>query len=88
MLYITFYLDNVWSGFKIVGDNFDKNFRRTFQRITQSHHYFHMYAVKDRVDLSNISDLPRDGVIDVSLLLPQSSDHDEMLKNFTTLISR
>uniref|UniRef100_A0A1X7UNS5 Uncharacterized protein n=1 Tax=Amphimedon queenslandica TaxID=400682 RepID=A0A1X7UNS5_AMPQE len=47
-----------------------------------------MFAVKDRVDLSNISDLPRNGFIDVSLLLQQSSDHDEMLTNLTTLISR
>jgi L1 cell adhesion molecule like protein len=49
-----------WSGFKIVGDNLDKNFRRSYQRLerqTVSHHYFHMYAVKDRVDLCQASDL-------------------------------
>lgn len=47
-----------WSGFKIVGDNIDVNFRRTFQRIdysTMSHHFFHSFAVKDRVDLGSLS---------------------------------
>jgi L1 cell adhesion molecule like protein len=41
-----------WNGFKIVGDNIDKNFRRTYQRIdrqTRSCHYYHSYAVLDRV---------------------------------------
>ena len=80
-----------WNGFKIVGDNLDKNFRRTHQRQdfqTVSHHYFHMYAVKDRVDLQNVSDLPRDGVIDITQLLPTASDHDSMRKEFKVLISR
>ena len=37
-----------WKGFKIVGDNLDKNFHRTFQPIdhqTRSFHFFHTYAV-------------------------------------------
>ena len=42
----------VWNGFKIVGDNVDKNVRPTFQRSNQSLHHFHSYAVKDRVNLS------------------------------------
>lgn len=83
--------DSVWTGFKIVGDNLDKNFRRTYQRIdyqTISHHYFHMYAVQDRVDLSAYSDLPKEGVIDVTKLLPSDTDHSQMRKDFTVLISR
>lgn len=54
-----------WYGFKIVGDNIDKNFRRTFQRVdyqTVSQHYFHSFAMKDRIDLSHFSDLPGDGM--------------------------
>ena len=37
-----------WTGFKIVGDNIDKNFRPTYQRHdnkTISLHAFHMYAL-------------------------------------------
>ena len=67
-LIMILYVGTVWCGFKIVGDNFDKNFSQTYQRIdyqTVSRHYFHMYAVKDRVDLSELSDIPRDNVIDV-----------------------
>ena len=42
-----------WTGFKIVGDNVDKDIRPSFQRIdyrTRSLHYFHAYAMLDRVD--------------------------------------
>jgi len=41
-----------WSGFKIVGDNIDKNLRRSYQRCdrqTVSLHYFHSCAVGDRI---------------------------------------
>ena len=30
---VTQHLSNGWSGFKIVGDNIDKNVRRSFQRL-------------------------------------------------------
>ena len=80
--------DSKWKGFKIVGDNLDKNFRRTFQTIdyqTVSHHFFHSYAVLDRIDLSGLSDLPPSGVIDVMKLL---EDEMEFRNIFTVLISR
>ena len=35
-----------WSGFKLVGDNIDKNVRHTYQRLgqeTMSLHYFHHF---------------------------------------------
>ena len=44
-------------GFAIVGYNIDKNVRPSYQREdrkTQSLHYFHSYAVKDRVDISSL----------------------------------
>ncbi len=58
-----------WSGFKIVGDNIDKNVRPSFQRLThqtKSLHFFHSYAVKDRVNLSSASDTRK----------PRPSDYD------------
>ena len=58
-----------WRGFKIVGDNLDKKFRRTHQWLdfqTVSHLYFYVYGVKDRVDLQNVSHLC---VIDIRQLL-------------------
>ena len=51
-----------WHGFKVVGDNVDKTIKPRHMREdrqTKSIHYFQIYAVKDRVDLSNRSDEPR-----------------------------
>ena len=48
-----------WDGFKLVRDNIDKNIPASYQRFdpkTQSLHYFHVYAVLDRVDFSGLSD--------------------------------
>ena len=50
-----------WKGFKIVGDNIDKNVRRSFQRVgfqTRSFYYVHSYAVLDSIDLSEYTDTP------------------------------
>ena len=44
--------------FKIVFDNIDKNVAPRFMRNehqTRSLHYVHSYAVKDRLDFSNLS---------------------------------
>ena len=46
-----------WKGFKIVGDNIDKNFRPFYQRMnsqTISLHFFHSVAVLDWVDFSGV----------------------------------
>ena len=86
-----FNLDNIWNGFKIVWENLDKNFQHTYQRTdftTVSHHYFHMYAVKDRVDLSELSDTRKEGIIDVPHLFPSSNDHSKMRGEFSILLSR
>ena len=81
-----------WNGFKIVGDNIDVNFWRTFQRIgysTMSHHFFKAFAVKDRVDLGNLSELPPPSVeIDVHQLLPSVDDIKQLKDTVVTLISR
>ena len=80
------------AGYKIVGDNIDKNIRRTHQRIdrtTRSLHYFHMFAVKDRLDFSYLSDhRPTQVEIDIQVLLPGATDLAAIKKDFEILISR
>jgi L1 cell adhesion molecule like protein len=84
-------LSGSWKGFKIVGDNLDKNYQRTFQRInfqTISHHYFHSFAVLDRVNLSQASDEPRSHVIDINLLLPNEDDTLQLKNRMKVVVSR
>ena len=74
--------------FKLVSDNINKEvqpheMRSDYQ--SRSLHYFHTYAVKDRVDLSGISNiLP---VIDLtkvqlSSILPSANEYQELCNNF------
>ena len=80
-----------WKGFKIVGDNIDKNFRRSFQRLdlqTRSFHYFHSYAVLDRVDLSGYADTPCSGEVDFTSILPTDDEIDSLKQIFCILVSR
>ena len=81
-----------WSGFKIVGDNVDKNFRPSTQRHdneTKSMHWFHLYAVKDRIDLSSYSDsTPNSPTIDVTKLLIHKDDLKQITSDVENLISR
>ena len=79
-----------WSGFKLVGDNIDKNFRRRFQRVeyqTRSFHYFHSYAVLDRVNYSSLPDIQRDE-IRVHELTPNEADVQEMKETLIILVTR
>ena len=49
-----------WPGFKLVIDNVDKNIHPSFQRVdrqTQSLHYCHTIAIKDRIYLSEYSEV-------------------------------
>jgi len=53
--------DMEWCGFKLVFDDIDKNVKPRFQRNeikSQSLHYVHAYAVKDRINMASLSDLP------------------------------
>ena len=68
-----------WKGFKILGDNVDKHIRPSFQQVnnhTISLHYFHSYAVADRVNFSSLSDVrPQSVSVDTStFLLNRSTD--------------
>ena len=81
-----------WTGFKIVGDNVDKNFRPSTQRHdnkTKSMHWFHLYAVKDRIDLSSYSDCTSNlATIDVNELLIHKDDIKQITSDAEILISR
>ena len=49
----------VWNGFRIIGDNIDKNVKPRFYRIdsqVRSLHYYHSYGLCDRIDFSATSD--------------------------------
>ena len=80
-----------WKGFKIVGDNIDKNFRCSFQRMdfqTRSFHYFHSYAVLDRVDLSGYVDTSCSGEVDFTSILPTDDDISSLKQIFCIFVSR
>ena len=50
---------STWMGFRIIGDNIDKNIKPRYYRSNKqvcSLHYYHSYALKDRIDLSAMSD--------------------------------
>jgi len=80
--------------YKLVGDNLDKNVKPCDMRIdnqTKSLHYFHMYALRDRIDLSsyegknfttNIAD------IDLNRILPTQGDAEAVKANFSILVAR
>ena len=82
---------SAWNGFVIVADNIDKNVRASFQRVdhtTTSLHHVNTYAVKDRVDLSGLSDVPQSQHIDVKSLLPSEDDHAAIRSEFEIFVSR
>lgn len=80
-----------WPGFKIVGDNIDKNFHPSFQcysNKTNSIHAFHMYVVQDRVDFSSFSDIKPVCKVDESKLLITETDIDKFESDIVVLVSR
>ena len=85
-------LPSVCTGFKIVGDNLDKNIRPSFQRCdrqTISLHYFHSCAISDRIDFSSLSNIrPKHIMIDPAMLLPNRADLDCIKQEFQVLVSR
>lgn len=83
-----------WYGFKIVGDNIDKNVRPRHQHVdthTRSLHYFHAFAVLDRIDLSQCSEINPSidpWSFDLEKLLPSTEDILELKSNFQVHIGR
>ena len=82
----------MWFGYKFVGDNVDKNVKPSRQRHElrgQSLHYFHGYAVRDRVDLSRLSDeRPPPSTPDPAVFLPSPSDLSSLRLELQILVSR
>ena len=80
--------------YKLVIDNLDVFLRprtETSQHHNNSLHFVHMYAVRDRINVSNHSNVPRFlGIESINLkdILPASSDLISLKKNVTTLLSR
>lgn len=81
-----------WLGYKFVGDNIDKNIKPSLQRHElhgQSLHFFHGYAVRDRLDLSRLSDKPPpSSPPDACKLIPSESDLSHLIDELVTIISR
>lgn len=80
-----------WTGFKIVDDNIDKNFRPSFQQHnnkTNSMHAFHMYALQDRIDFSSYSDTNPTAKVDVNKLLITKDEVNKLKNNVVSLLSR
>ena len=78
-------------GFVIVGDNLDKNFRPSHQREdrqTKSLHVFHSCVIKNRIDVSSLSDKPAAAVLSVDMFLLSRDDVTKILQQFEVLVSR
>ena len=89
-------------GYKLVGDNIDftvkARYMRTDGRQDQSLHFFHSYAIRDRIDLSKFpfQSSPRvthptsfSNFETMALeMLPSSLDDVTLSKNIATIVSR
>ena len=79
---------------KLVGDNIDKNIKPQDMRIdnqTKSLHYFHVYDVRDRIDLTDYDDEePTPDISSISLdsILPSADDDLALRTNYSILIAR
>ncbi|KAL5509146.1 hypothetical protein EMCRGX_G004456 [Ephydatia muelleri] len=83
-----------WYGFRLVRDNVDKNVKPRDMRLnsqTTSLHYFHTYAVKDRICFSHLSTDPIEIVqdsINFEMFYPTVGDNTELVSNLETLVAR
>lgn len=84
------------NSFKLVGDNIDKQVSPRYVRSDcqkKSLHYFHVFAVLDRISFTHLSDslplptskLPKDIA---QVLLPSTEDDQTLRKNFATHVTR
>lgn len=83
--------------YRLCGDNIDKTVKQRYMRYgiakPNSIHYFHSYAVADRIDLSGMSEtvlpLPSVDAEQLSIsLLPSTDDDESISNNFAILVSR
>ena len=85
---------NKYPTFKIVGDNIDKTIKPRYMRSDHQSkllHYFHHYAVQDRVNMFTLSDIPPcPPKVTKSLpesILPSQADNQVLSENFAIHIS-
>ncbi len=81
--------------FRICGDNIDKTARPRFlrsDRKNESLHYFHSYAVQNRVNVSSLSDLMKPNTSTpeniAQAIFPSKNDDKCLRQNIAVLISR
>ena len=80
--------------YQIIGDNVDlrqKASQQTLDSTGADHHWFHMYAVLDRVDGRDLDiDEPQADITSLPLqtFLPSREDCDFLKKEFAVLLSR
>jgi len=80
-----------WKGFKIMGDNVNKNIRPLLQQFdnkTNSLHYFHYYALLDQPDLSACSEIVPTDMITLQEILVGVNDVSQLECDLIILISR
>ncbi len=84
-------------GYKLVGDNIDKGVKARYMRVegsrNKSLHYFHSFAVLDRIDFSPLPDVFPQTCLNspkqLALALLPSTDDDKTLRElFGTHVSR
>ena len=78
------------SGFKMVIDNIDKTVKPRHQTIdaqSQSLHYVQVYAMKDRIDFSQLSKTAPSPGRSIYDILPTTSDYQKLKDNFTILVA-
>ena len=69
----------------IIIDNVDKNIRPSFQRVdrqTRSLHYCHTLAIKDRINLTQFSDISCTDPVKFTNFLPDTQDLNLLKKIF------
>ena len=78
-------------GYKMVVDNIDKNVKPQHMRLdsqTKSLHFVHIYSVKNRIDFSSLSRLPKTGKMCVYDILPSTEDYQKLKENLSILVAR
>lgn len=79
------------SGYKFVIDNIDTGVKPRYQRLdsqNKSLHYVQVFAVKNRVDFSQLSSTPPSPGRSVYELLPSSMDYQILKEHFAILVAR
>ena len=82
---------NTAPGLKLVIDNIDSTVRPRHQRVdaqTKSLHYVQVYAVKDRINYSDLSHSPPPAGKSVYSLIPSTANYHALKENFNIIVAR